>query len=267
MSLLKFNWHKALFITILLILSLGISQPVFASLIFYLTPMVSSFSPVGKGSSQSFRVVNTSEDQPIAIELYLVKREISDDGNEVYNQENADDNFLIYPPQTLLQPGEEQTIRVTWLGETELNHELAYRLMAEQVPIDFNSQSNITVEQNSINLITLVRYAGAIYIRPEEIYSNVIVESAKYQKGNNGEDQLSLTLFNQGTSHTLLDNPSLIITSVVDPNQTITLTAQQLEIIDHANILAQTNRNFVIPFPENLPKGEVNVTFNYEETL
>lgn len=267
MKLLNFNWQKTLFLTILLIVSLGINQPVFASFLFYLTPMVSAFTPVGRNSSQTFRVVNTSEDQPVAVELYLVKREVSDDGNEIYNRENAEDNFLIYPPQTLLQPGEEQTVRVTWLGETELDHELSYRLIAEQVPIDFNSQSNITVEQNSINLITLVRYAGSIYIRPEEIYSKIIVESAKYQRGENGEDQLSLTLFNQGTSHTLLDNPTLTITSVADPNQTVTLTSAQLETIDHTNILAQTNRNFILPFPQNLPRGEVNVTFHYDETL
>lgn len=266
MSLSKVGFRTGLVLSALLATLLVSVRPTLASLLFYLSPMISNLAPAGRDASQAFEVVNTSPEQPVAVELYVAKREIAIDGSETYKPEEAEDDFLIYPPQTYLKPGEAQTVRVTWLGDPQPAKELAYRLIAQQVPLDTDTRST-SVQGREINLTTLVRYAGAIYITPEGATPDVVLESAVYQKGKTGEDELLVTFHNQGTAHTLLKNLTLTIAAAGQPEKTISLTPEQLKGISDENILAQSKRQFVIPYPQSLPIGEVNVTFDYKPQI
>jgi fimbrial chaperone protein len=229
--------------------------------------MVTSVAPVGRASSQAFRVVNTSTEQPVAVELYMAKRDVAPDGTETWNREVGEENFLLYPPQTILQPGEEQVVRVTWLGEAKPDYELAYRLIAEQVPVDFAPEPEPTiVEGRQIRINSLVRYAGSVYITPENVAPDVVIESAEYQQDEQGNDLLVLTFYNQGTAHTLLENLTLTLTPVGQPDQAVTLSPEELSKINRTNILAQHRRRFVLPWHPDLPVGEVEVSFDYQQS-
>ena len=61
----------------------------------------------------------------------------------IETNQDANDDFIVYPPQLIVPPGTQQVIRVTWIGEPEPPIELAYRLIAEQLPINL-SQVNYT---------------------------------------------------------------------------------------------------------------------------
>ena len=263
MKLSKLNLSKWFTWPIFLGTSLLAGQPALASFLFYLTPMIGNLSPVGKDASGAFQVVNASQDESVAVELYLAKREVGINGEETYVREIAEEDFLLYPPQTFLKPGEAQTVRVSWLGDPEPSHELAYRLIAEQVPLDTDSQSTKSDNQQ-INITTLVRYAGSIYITPEDALPKVILESAVHQKREGGGDQLILTFNNQGTAHTLLQDLTLTISSKEQPSKSVQLMPEDLKGVSGENILAAHQRRFLIPWPSELPVGEVDVSFDYE---
>ena len=266
MNFKKTGWHKWLILPSLLIISLLASQPSLASFLFYLNPMIGKLSPVGKDASSAFQVVNTSQEQSVAVELYLAKREVGIDGEETYVRETAEENFLLYPPQTFLKPGEAQTVRVTWVGEPNPSHELAYRLIAEQVPLDTTPQPS-NANNRQMNITTLVRYGGSIYITPKDAVPNVVLESAVHQKDKGGSARLVLTFNNLGTAHTLLQNLTLTIVSQEQPGKSVRLRPTELPGISGENILAHHKRRFIIPWPSELPVGAVDVTFEHQGRL
>jgi fimbrial chaperone protein len=262
MNLSKVGFRTGLVLSVLLATSFLAVRPALASLLFYLAPMIANLAPAGKEASQAFEVVNTSKDRSVAIELYMAKREMAIDGSETYSAEEAEDDFLLYPPQTFLKPGEGQTVRVTWLGDPNPAKELAYRLIAQQVPLDTDTQST-NVRGREINLTTLVRYAGSVYITPQGATPDLVLESAVYQKGTTG-DELLVTFHNRGTAHTLLQDLTLTIAPVGQADKAITLKPEQLKGINNENILADSKRQFIIPYPNGLPIGNLNVTFDYK---
>jgi fimbrial chaperone protein len=266
MSLLRIGLRAWLILPALLAVLFLANRPAFASLLFYLTPMISNFAPAGREASQAFQVVNTSKEQSAAIELYMAKREMAVDGSETYRLEEAENDFLIYPPQTFLKPGEAQTVRVTWLGDPNPSKELAYRIIAQQVPLDTDTRST-NAGGRQLSITTLVRYAGSVYITPEGSTPDVVLESAVHQKGKAGVDELAITFHNQGTAHALLQGVTLTITPVGQENKALTLTPENLKSINGENILAESKRRFVIPWPTGLPIGDVKVTFDYKGGL
>ena len=266
MKLIKLNLSRWLILPSFLVISLLASQPSLASLLFYLSPMIGNLSPVGKDASKAFQVVNTSQEQSVAVELYLAKREVGIDGTETYVRETAEEDFLLYPPQTFLKPGEAQTVRVSWVGEPDPSHELAYRLIAEQVPLDTNPQPS-NVNNRQVNITTLVRYGGSIYITPEDAVANVVLESAVHKTGKGESDRLVLTFHNLGTAHALLQNLTLTIVSQEQPGKSVQLKPADLPGVSGENILAHHQRRFTIPWPSELPVGSVDVTFEHQGRL
>src|SRR5688572_9827505 len=107
----------------------------------------------------------------------MLHRQVSVDGQE--QGSNADDDFLVYPAQILLEPGGRQTVRVTWLGDPAPGQELPYRLLAEQLPIeqiwpDAGLRPTVAVGK----LVILYRYKGSAYIRPRGVKPDVVLEEA-----------------------------------------------------------------------------------------
>ncbi|MDZ8186432.1 MAG: fimbria/pilus periplasmic chaperone [Nostoc sp. ChiSLP02] len=249
---MKFSLQHILLTCFLLILGV---QPALA---FKLLPISRVFTPSGSGATQSYEIVNDGNES-LAVEMSVVKRQMDITGTESYS--DADDDFLIYPPQILLQAGEKQTVRVTWVGDPKPTLELAYRLVAQQVPIELQpNQANQTKPVGQVKV--LMRYMGSLFIRPQNVQQKVVVDTVKLQKGNNGANELAITLHNEGNARAILKKLSL---SLQVQGTTVQLNSEQLAGINNAVILAGNKRLFVIPWPVGLPVGEVSTTLNFEQ--
>lgn len=247
---------KFSFRAVLLSLLLSMSS-VSAALAFELKPISRDFSPVGDGATQSYEVVNSSDEQ-VAVEISMKKRQIDLDGAESY--EDANDDFLVYPAQILLEPNSSQTVRVTWLGDPQPASELAYRMVADQLPVQFgNVETNTT---NAVGQITvMMHYVGSVYIHPTDSKPDVVLEEVTPQvNSETGASEIALTFHNQGLARTHFNHMTLQLTAA---GATVNLTAEQLDEISSQIILAGSRRRFVIPRPENLPTGNVSATFQY----
>ncbi|MHC5598257.1 MAG: fimbrial biogenesis chaperone [Nostoc sp.] len=219
--------------------------------------MSRTFTPSGSGATQSYQVVNDSNER-LAVQVSIVQRQMDLAGKENYKP--ADEDFLVYPPQILLEPQKTQTVRVTWLGDPRPTKELAYRLIAEQLPINLEKpEANQTKPTGAVKVV--LRYLGSLYIRPVNVQPDVVLESAELQKGTNSANELAISFNNRGTARAILKKLKLHLTG---QGKTVDLQPEQLKEINNAVILAGNKRRFVMPWPNNLPVGAVTAKFEFE---
>ncbi len=223
-------------------LSLSLLSPrLFA---FGLKPLFASLAPAGAGAEQVFRVTNTG-DAPIAVQFRVTTREQAIDGTE--SQKAADDSFMVYPPQAVIAPNKTQKVRVQWLGEQNPSKELAYRFVAEQVPVNLSKGESTGVQM----VMTVV---GSIYISPKGTTPKLVVSNL-HRSGN----KLAFSVKNSGTKHALLDNLKI---NLSHQQQTLQLSGAQVAEVEGKNILAGAQRNFSIAYPANM-----NINKNWSAQL
>lgn len=230
-------------------------QPVFA---VRMVPIVAEATSSGEPVEQSFRIDNPSG-SPAAVEISILKRRTTLDGEEV--REPAADEFVVFPEQMVLLPGESQLIRIQWLGKTQLTSELAYRVIAEELPVDFSrEQEKVARTGPTINL--LMRYEGMLYIQPPRSRAHVEVASSRIVD-HEGEKHLELVLVNSGNMHIVLDEPRVSIGQKDGP---IDLPETEVRQKLNVNMLASEKRRFLLRWPNGLDPDALDVQFHYKST-
>ena len=221
---------------LLLALCLSILVAVTPAFAFEMTPLDLNLEPAGREASGRFRILNVDA-KPIAIQVGVFTREMTDEGADILRP--ADDDFIVYPPQMIVKPGKSQTLRVKYVGATVDTVERAYRLIAEQLPIDLGDEP----DRDGGSIALLVRYVASIYVGPRSARPALRVIAAKPAP----RDRMRVVLANEGTRHALLTN--------------LTLRVGGRELSDDAiagllgeNILAGVTRSFFIPWPEGVAK-------------
>ena len=246
-KILVVSSRSSLLLTVLFLL---VSIP--AALAFTLVPIRMEFEPAGRGASQSFRLENDSSNT-VPVQLSMLTRQMDLDGKET--NAPAEDDFLVYPPQVLLKPNQVQTVRVKWLGTPKPEKELAYRILAEQLPVNLEKEKP---GESRINV--LVRYLGSVYIVPKGAKAEVVLESTAPQTDAAGKRRIELIFHNRGKAHSMLNDLRLKIQA---GGKTVELGPEALPNVAGENVLAGQKRRFLLPWPEGLPEGPVQVTFDF----
>lgn len=123
-----------------LILALATAAPAGA---FRVLPMTYDLAPIGSGATQVIRVENLG-DRPLTVELYAERRDILEDGSE--RRTPADEDFIIFPPQSIIQPTETRAFRVQYLGEPRLERSVTYAVTVAQLPIELDGEAETGVQ-------------------------------------------------------------------------------------------------------------------------
>lgn len=221
---------------------------------FQFKPIAVDFSPEGKNSTRSF-LVNNDGNQSIAIQVSMTTREIDIDGVE--SREEAAEDFIVYPSQMILLPGEAQTVRVSWAGPPDIKKEYAYRIIGEQLPIDMREESHLETPQGEFNIS--MRYIGSVYVAPEGAKPDLTIDSAEIIKNEEGKDVLEVIFYNKGTAHSMLRDIVLEIFSKKGREAISAFSSNEVPDFNRANILAGAKRRILIDWSKNLSKGEVEV--------
>ncbi len=215
-----------------------------------LVPISQDFAPSGRLASQTFRLDNDANTQ-VAVTVKIVTREMTLDGDE----SNADtQDFSVFPAQVVIPARQSQTVRVQWRGTATPERELSYRIIAEQQAI----RTELAPNSRAIQLV--VRYAGTVYVVPTGARPRLTLETARAINDTNNERRLELVFSNAGKSHTLIDDPELTLTA---GGVTRSYKDDQLQGVIGENILAESKRRFVIPWPADLPFGDPQADFKY----
>lgn len=166
---------------------------------FKVSPMVQSFAPSGKNATQNFVIENTG-DKTLAVQVSAKARGFDDKGNEVRNDTQ---DLTIYPPQFSLDPGKKRLVRVSYVGKADIKTEAAYRLIFQQLPVDFKDPKK---KQNAepVNINFLLRYLASLYVTPENTRAVLDVSEVRIEKGT-----LYFTLHNSGSAHQVLSRAQI----------------------------------------------------------
>ena len=215
---------------------------------FKFSPMSTSIGIKGPKNSVLFYLENDS-DQPIAVTASLVKRQMNIEGVET--NDLVGDELLVYPTQLIIPPNEKRSVKVTWVGKSAPTSEQAYRLIAEQLPIDLEKNKN---QKSSIKV--LLRYVAALYVEPDDLKSEVSVKKIEVSDKN-----VAFFMENKGKKHQVLSNLEMKISG----KKTIEFSRDELKGMTGENILAQSERVFRFPkegkFKEIQASDKVKINF------
>lgn len=219
---------------------------------------------VNGGDSSAFLRLSNRTAQPAAVEIVINEFDRDLDGRGVIGRE-VDDEFIVYPAQMILMPGDESSVQVRWIGAAVSNVERAFALTTRQVSIprkdlEPSGVGEGTGEGVRINVNVLTNYDVRIYVAPRGAKPKVSVAATSMHAQANG-NLLEVTLANQGTAHHQLRDLSLILIPL-EPGGTalrqspVTLAASDVPGMSAA-LLAGGRRRLLIPWPAGLPVGSV----------
>ena len=222
---------------------------------FRFSPFRAKLDPSGPGSSKLFDVENNS-DEPASVEIRVTTRNVDVDGME----KNKDDekNFSIYPAQMILQPREKKSVRIGWIGDASLKTEKAFRVIAEQLPVNLDKKKQ---GKNSVKI--LVTYHTALFVTPPEVSHEVVLDFLGATKSADGKKMGEIVLHNRGGQHALLRNLKLDLKDT--KGNTVSLSGEQLKRITGEGILAEKRRRFLLPWPKELSGDLKSMDFTFDK--
>ncbi|MBI3569926.1 MAG: molecular chaperone [Gammaproteobacteria bacterium] len=223
---------------------------------FRFSPFRVKFEPAGAGANQLFTVENDTN-VPASVQIRIVTREVDVDGGE--KNADAEKDFTIYPAQMVLKPHAKRSVRVQWLGDPKLKEEKAYRIIAEQLPVNLDKERPKT---SAVKF--LVSYRGALFVTPPGLAHNVTLDFSGTTQDATGKKMLEIVLHNRGTQHALLRNLKLDIKD--DKGNTVSLAGEnQLKGVTGEGILAKHRRRFMIPRPDGLAGKVKRIDFTFDK--
>lgn len=118
---------------------------------YQVQPMVAELTTAGNKSSITYRVINPS-DIPVPIEVEVYKRSFDENQQEILTE--AEDDFIVLPPQIDVPANGYQVFRAQYIGESEFEKSQSYRIIFKQLPLENDGQES---QVNMIfNFATLV---------------------------------------------------------------------------------------------------------------
>lgn len=223
-----------------------------AAAAFEFSPIVAQFAPTGSGSAKTFIVRNTHQ-EPVALQIEIFSRSADEFGNETREPEY--DDFIATPPQMVLLPGQSQSIRVQWVGESNPTKELSYRLVVEQLPIPYKKEGN--ADGVAVDVQLGFRYEAALYVVPSSGEPEAVLTNSEIVKTDDGNTVLRLTIKNLGARRAILQRPVLSFTA---GGTNYELAGEEVEMVNNRNIIAGTQAVIDVPVDSSLAAGPVSAT-------
>ena len=221
----------------------------FNSYAFKFSPMSTSIETKSGNNSTLFYLENDS-DQPIAVTVSVLTREMNSEGIESNNKIGGE--MTVYPSQLIIPANEKRSAKVTWIGKTIPTKELAYRLIAEQLPIDLEKGV-----KKKAAIKVLLRYVAALYVSSESHQSKISLKKLEVTP-----KAISFQIQNSGKKHQVL----LGLILKISGKKELELSGDDLKGMSGENVLALSERVFTFPrigkFSEIKQSDKVKINFD-----
>ncbi|MCM2276720.1 MAG: fimbria/pilus periplasmic chaperone [Oligoflexia bacterium] len=222
---------------------------------FDFSPIVANLTPTGSGASASF-IVQNGEETKLPVQISIVHRNPDTDGKEEHVETpDIDEMIQVYPAQLVLGPKERRTVRITWVGDPKPKAELAFRMIAEELPFSLEEDKKSNKPVARVRIAT--KYVGSLYVRPAGAAPQIVI---KGESTKDKQPRLSLEIQNVGTAHRVLEGLKLKLTPVAGGTE-YSFTEPQLNFFARENVLAGRTRRYVLDWPKGFPIGPVKVDF------
>ncbi len=222
---------------------------------FGFEPITQDFAPAGPGTIQAFTLSNTGS-ETVAVRISMLTREMEPDGRA--NRQPADSLFLVYPSRAVLAANSVQAVKIQWKGPSGIAVEQSYRILVEQVPVDFGG-----ARKQGGSIKVMFRYMGAVYVVPKGAKQDVALDSSAPAADSAGRRGVALVFHNRGTAHALLGDLRVVV-SAKNGSAKREFAGPELAGISGENVLAGHSRRFFLALPEELQGDELDVAFRFE---
>jgi len=113
-----------------------------------------------KGEKTAFAEVVHTGGGPAAVQFSVHDRVLTMDGKISGGELPANSDFIVYPAQVILYPGERASVQIQYKGKKKITEDRAYVLLSKEVPIeiDENSEGGVSIKMltNYYTLLALV---------------------------------------------------------------------------------------------------------------
>jgi fimbrial chaperone protein len=216
---------------------------------YQVTPMVYDMAPIGKNAASIIRITNT-QDQPITVEMLAEQRLFDEAGKE--SRKPADDKFVLFPPQAIVQPGATQAVRVQYVGPQTLDKSETYTVTVKQVPVQLPNDGKTGVQ-------FVFNFSTVANIVPPGAKAQIIAPSEPLTVSPDGK-ALRLTLRNTGTKYANLSRSSVELAA--GAYRTTVKDEQWRKALGTSWILPGGTRVIELPKPDKAP-AQLSATFKF----
>lgn len=218
---------------------------------YQVTPMIYDLSPTGTDATNVIRITNT-QDQPITVEMQAEQRLFDDAGKE--SRKPADDRFVLFPPQAIVQPGATQAVRVQYVGPQTLDKSETYTVTVKQVPVQLPNDGKTGVQ-------FVFNFSTVANIVPPGAKAQIAAPSEPLTVSPDGKT-LRLTLRNTGTKYANLSRSTVELAG--GAYRTTIKDEQWRKALGTSWILPGGTRVIELPKPDKAP-AQLSATFKFVE--
>lgn len=230
----RFSWLRKMTAAALLFLAGTVAYA------YEVSPMRVFLVPAS-GQSQGTIAINNTREQPLPVEMRVLRRVIAEDGTQSFVP--ADDDFIIFPPQFQVSAGNSQAVRFQYIGNPQVAESQGYVMQVAEVPVRQPGASGFSVVYN---------FGVAVYVDPPRASERLTVESAEVREG-----RLHLRVRNAGNKYGYINDNGLRIDR---GGQSLDLSRDQAaERIENPLIPPNFTRTFEFAVPELTAPGTVTV--------
>ena len=214
-------------------------------------PLALEMVSLGASSHATIQVVNDGA-QPLPVEVAIKKVDIAADGKT--SETPAGDEFLVFPPQTVVPAGATQSFRVQWTGAPDIAKSQTYMFYVNQLPVKMKPGESGVQMVFSFGVIVSVAPAGA-----KSALKVVTAEAGSDEKKHG----VAVTVENPSTMYSYFSDAKLTLES---GGWHKVLSAGELrEKIGYAVILPGKTRRVLVPL-DDVPAGagKIGATIDYK---
>ncbi len=225
------------------------------------------FLEIRPGQSAAIRVNNIS-DNDAPVEVYVKERLV--DATGVQTRREADDAFIIFPPQTVIPPNSTQVFRLQPIDKT-MTESKSYYVSIRQLPVDLGESDG-----EGARVQVVFAFDAAVHVIPRKAEPKPVAVDAKlsqmtikvptgrYENDDEGEPRevmedkivpaAQLTLRNDGNRYLYLQDQEYTLNGTQQDGSSLTFDDWSVdEVLKSVSVVLlqpKSTRTFKLPLPE-----------------
>lgn len=205
---------------------------------YQVQPMLATIAPSGSDSHLTMSIKNTGA-VAITLELIPFRATVDDNGTPKRVDEEAD--FLVYPAQSAIEPGKEQTVQIRYIGEPALAEARMYGVRISQLPVSAPGYTG-TANAGSTASDVKVSFNFLSHIIVSPVAAKAAIAIQETAREPNGDLVLSIT--NSGNGIAVLNASEFTLTD--STGKTMTLAADDLHFGDFSAFMPNQTRRATV---------------------
>ena len=156
---------------------------------YQVQPMLATITPSGPKARLSMLIKNSGA-VPISLEIVPFRATVDEAGAPKRIDEEKD--VLVYPAQTSIEPGKEQTVQIRYIGDPALTEARMYGVRVSQLPVSAPGMATATSGSGAATDVKVsFNFLSHIIVSPEDAKAVLAVEDVG--RAPNGDLMLRIT--------------------------------------------------------------------------